>query len=297
MGKTKRLTPQLQTDFTGYLFILPFLLIWLFLLIIPLFKGLWMSLNDWDIVSGRLSERFGFYNYIDLATDPLLWQALKNTLFFVFLTVIFITSLALLLAVALNREGRIFGVFRSVFFASSILSVTVVTLIWIMMFNKERGLIAAFIEFLGFESFDWLTNPHLAMPALVITTIWWGLGLPFILFLAGLQQIPQDMNDAAKLEGLTALQKLWYITLPQLRRTVILVVITQTILHFQVFGQAAIMTKGGPSGSTRTLVQYIYDNGIRQADMMGYASAMAMILLLIMVFVSFVQMLTIKEEG
>ncbi len=296
MGKTKRLTLKLQTDFTGYLFILPFLIIWVLLLVIPLFKGIWMSLNDWDIVSGRLSERFGFYNYVDLVSDPLLWQALKNTLFFVFLTVSFITIVALLLAVALNREGRIFGVFRSIFFASSILSVTVVTLIWIMMFNKDRGLIAAFVEFLGFESFDWLTNPHLAMPALVITTIWWGLGLPFILFLAGLQQIPQDMNDAAKLEGITAAEKLWYITLPQLKRTVILVVITQTILHFQVFGQAAIMTRGGPSGSTRTLVQYIYDNGIRQPDMMGYASAMAMILLLIMVFVSFLQMLIIREE-
>lgn len=287
---------QLRIDFTAALFLLPFLSVWLLLLIFPLIKGIWMSLNDWDIVSGRLSKSFGFYNYIDLYYDPLFWQALKNTLIFVFFTVASVTIVSLLLAVALNREGRVYGFFRSIFFASSVLSVTVVTLIWIMMFNKDRGLIAAFVEFWGGEGFDWLTSPHLAMPAIIITTIWWGLGLPFMLFLAGLQQIPQDMNDAARLEGIKSWQKLWYITLPQLRRTVILVIITQTVLHFQVFGQAAIMTKGGPSGATRTLVQYIYDNGIRQPDMMGYASALAMILLLIMVFASFVQMLTIKED-
>ncbi len=292
----KKISFQLQTDFVGALFIAPFLLIWILLLIIPLFKGLWMSLNDWDIVTGRLSESFGFYNYTDLWSDPLFWQSLKNTFVFVFFTVSFVTLCSLLLAVSLNREGRIYSLLRSVFFASSVLSVTVVTLIWIMMFNKDRGLIAAFVEFLGFQSFDWLTNPRLAMAAIVITTIWWGLGLPFMLFLAGLQQIPQDMNDAARLEGINPLQKLWYITLPQLRRVLLLVIITQTVLHFQVFGQAAIMTKGGPSGSTRTLVQYIYDNGIRQPDMMGYASAMAMILLLIMVFASFIQMLIMKEE-
>ncbi len=297
MIKDKKNNNQLQTDFIGWLFILPFLIVWFILLVIPLVKGIWMSLNDWDIVSGRLSQSFGLYNYQDLLSDPLFWQSLKNTLVFVLFTVTFITILSLLLAIALNKEGRIYGLFRSVFFASSVLSVTVVTLIWIMMFNKNRGLIASFVDFLGFERFDWLTNSYLAMPAIIITTIWWGLGLPFILFLSGLQQIPQDMNDAARVEGINFLQKLWYITLPQLKRTLILVVVTQTILHFQVFGQASIMTKGGPSGKTRTLVQYIYDNGIRQPDMMGYASALAMILLLIMVFASFIQMLVMKEDN
>lgn len=296
MAKHKKIHHQLQTDLTGWLFISPFIIIWFILLVIPLFIGIWMSLNDWDIVSGRLSQAFGFYNYQDLWSDPLFWQSLKNTLIFVFFTVSLVTILSLSLAVSLNKKGRIYSLLRSVFFASSVLSVTVVTLIWIMMFNKNRGLIALFVEFLGFERFDWLTNPHLAMPAIVITTVWWGLGLPFILFLSGLQQIPQDMNDAARLEGINPLQKLWYITLPQLRRILLLVVVTQTILHFQVFGQASIMTKGGPSGTTRTLVQYIYDNGIRQPDMMGYASAIAMILLLLMVFASFIQMLVMNKE-
>ena len=200
------------------------------------------------------------------------------------------TIVALLLALALNKPGRFYSVLRSMFFATSVLSVTVVTLVWTMVLRAENGLINNMFESLGLPQVGFLSTEGLAMVSLSVATVWWVIGFPLMLFLAGLQQIPKDIYEAAKLDDSGFFRTLYYITLPGLRRMMAFVVITQTISHFQLFGQSVLMTQGGPAGSTRSIVQFIYEMGF-QSWQLGYASAASMVLLGVMFVASLIQFL------
>ena len=169
------------------------------------------------------------------------------------------------------------------------LSVTVVTLIWQLTLSPRQGLIAHAFPGLGLEPLAWVTNPDLAMPAIVIATVWWSLGFAMILFLAGLQEIPPERNEAARLDGAGPLQLLRHITLPALSRTTTLVVVLQIILHFQVFGQSHLITRGGPNDATQVWVRYVYQTGFRNSEL-GYASALAIVLFAFMLVFALVQM-------
>ena len=227
--------------------------------------------------------------------DRRFWPTVANTLVFVGLTVPGVTISALVLAAALNRETRAMALLRTIFFLSQVLSVTVVTLIWQIMFSPRQGLIANVTEVLGGSPIVWLTNEQFAMAAIVITTIWWSLGIAMILFLAGLQDISRDLYEAAALDNATGFRAFWYITLPNLQRTITLVIVLQIILHFQVFGQSHLMTNGGPNDTTQVLVRYIYQTAFRDSEL-GRASAMAVFLFLIMGGFSIIQFLVGREE-
>mgnify|MGYP001245875268 CR=1 FL=1 len=205
------------------------------------------------------------------------------------------TAIALLLALAVNGRTRIHGTLRGIFFASSVFSVTVVTLIWQMVLNGDRGLVAHLLRSLGLAPINFLGDPFWAMPSMVVATLWWGVGLPMALFLAGLQQIPDELYEAAELDNASRWTVLRKITLPAIRRTTVLVIVLQIVLQFQVFGQALLMTQGGPADRTRTLVQYIYESGFRDWQI-GYASAMAMLLFVLMFFVSMLQLYIGRKE-
>lgn len=278
----------------AYLFLAPFLLIYLVFLVYPLFKGFWISLHDWELV-GDYRQYIGFLNYEDLWYDPLFWRTARNTIIFVALTVPSMTAIALLLALAVNGRTRIHGTLRGIFFASSVFSVTVVTLIWQMVLNGDRGLVAHLLRSLGLAPINFLGDPFWAMPSIVVATLWWGVGLPMALFLAGLQQIPDELYEAAELDNASRWTVLRKITLPAIRRTTVLVIVLQIVLQFQVFGQALLMTQGGPADRTRTLVQYIYESGFRDWQI-GYASAMAMLLFVLMFFVSMLQLYIGRKE-
>lgn len=278
----------------GYLFLSPFLIMYGVFLVYPMLKGFYISLHDWELV-GFYREWTGLANYTRMFSDANFWRALWNTCYFVLLTVPVTAVVALALALALNKPYRTHAVFRAVFFSSSIVSVTVVTLIWQMVLSPDRGILAQALGAFGIPPINWLTDVDLAMPALAITSVWWGLGLPMMLFIAGLQQIPGDIYEAAKLDNAGRWAVLWHITLPALKRTTLLVVIVETILHFQMFGQAFLMTKGGPSGTTRSLVQYIYESGFRDWQL-GYASAISMILFAIMCAASLLQLKVSRQE-
>lgn len=227
--------------------------------------------------------------------DRRFWPTVGNTLVFVGLTVPGVTVTALLLAAALNRETRAMAVLRTILFLSQVLSVTVVTLIWQIMFSPRQGLIANITEAFGGSPIAWLTNEQFAMAAIVITTIWWSLGIAMILFLAGLQDISRDLYEAAALDNATGFRAFWYITLPNLQRTITLVIVLQIILHFQVFGQSHLMTNGGPNDTTQVLVRYIYQTAFRDSEL-GRASAMAVFLFLIMGGFSIIQFLVGREK-
>jgi len=272
--------------YAGFLFVGPFLAIYTFLLIYPLFRGIALSFHRADLFGG--GEFIGFGNYVRMAGDPVFWQALANTLKLALLIVPTLTVVALALALALNRPTRSAAWFRGLFFSSSVLSVTIVTLIWRFILTPDAGLMAEVLEALGREPIPWLSHPDLTIPALAITTIWWSIGLPMMLFLAGLQQIPEDMYEAAALDRAGKWTTFRRVTLPSLKRTTILVVMLQTAAQLQIFGQAQLLTAGGPSGASRPVVLYIYEVSFGRWEL-GYATALAEVLFLLIIAVTLVQ--------
>ena len=278
----------------GYLFLAPFLLIYLVFLVYPLGEGFWISLHDWELV-GSSRAYIGLTNYVNLWSDDVFWKVMRNTMLFVALTVPAMTALSLALALAVNRPTRVYGALRGVFFASSVFSVSVVTLVWQMVLNGDRGLLAHFFLSLGLQPIGFLGDPFWAMPSLVIATLWWGVGLPMALFLASLQQIQPELYEAAELDYASRWTVLRRVTLPAIQRTTVLVIVLQIVAQFQMFGQAELMTKGGPADSTRTLVQYIYETGFRDWQI-GYAAAMANVLFILMFSFSMLQLWLGRKE-
>jgi multiple sugar transport system permease protein len=270
----------------GFAFVAPFLFFYTFLLIYPLFNGILLSFHNADLFGG---ERFvGLANYRRLLSDPVFHHSLLNTFKLAFLIVPTLTAISLLLALALNKPGKTTAVFRGLFFSSSVLSVTIVTLIWRFILTPDAGLMAEVLEAVGADPIPWLSHPDLTIPALAITTIWWSVGLPMMLFLAGLQQIPEDMYEAAALDRAGKWTTFRRITLPSLKRTTVLVIMLQTAAQLQIFGQAQLLTAGGPSGASRPIVLYIYEVSFGRWEL-GYATALAEVLFLLIIAVTLVQ--------
>jgi len=273
-------------DWRGLLFVAPFMLLYALILVFPLFRGLWLSLNRVDLFGdGRF---VGAANYVRLANDPIFSTALLNTFKVTLMIVPVLTVLALLLALALNNAGRGAALLRGIFFSSAVLSVTIVTLIWRFVLAPDAGLLGEAWKAAGWQPLAFLSDPHLVLPALAITTIWWSLGLPMLLFLAGLQQIPHDMYEAAALDNASRWTTFRRITVPALRRTIVLVVMLQTAAQLQLFGQSQLLTAGGPSGASRTAVLFLFETAFGRWEL-GYASAAAEMLFLLILAVTLAQ--------
>ncbi|WP_114951251.1 carbohydrate ABC transporter permease [Sphingosinicella terrae] len=271
---------------SGYAFAGPFLLLYATILVYPLLLGIWLSFQRADLFGAR--TWVGFDNYARLLTDPTFHQSVLNTFVLALLIVPPLTVIALLLALALNRATRTAAVFRGIFFSSSVLSVTIVTLIWRFILTPDAGLVAEISQVLGREPLPFLSHPDLTIPSLAITTIWWSLGFPIMLFLAGLQQVPPDIYEAAALDRSSRWSTFWRITLPSLRRTLVLVIMLQTAAQLQLFGQAQLLTAGGPSGASRTMVLFIYEVVFGRWDL-GYGAAAAEILFLLVLGITLAQ--------
>lgn len=285
---------KLQGRVGGSAFVAPFVAIYCFLLILPFLMGLWISLHRADLFGAR--QFVGLENYARLFADPVFYQAMGTTFALALMIVPALTIITLLLALALNRATRSAAIFRGLFFSSSVLSVTIVTLIWRFVLTPDAGLIAELLTGLGFEPIPFLSHPDLTIPAIAITTIWWGLGLPMMLFLAGLQQIPQDIYEAAALDRASRWTTFFRITLPSLRRTIILVVMLQTAAQLQIFGQAQLLTSGGPSGTSRPIVLYIYEIAFGRWEL-GYAIAAAEVLFVLVLVLTLAQYwLSVRTE-
>ncbi len=275
-----------QRDWRGLLFVGPFLLLYSIILIFPLFRGMWLSLNQVDLFGD--GHFVGFGNYFRLTHDPIFATSLANTFLVTLMIVPVLTVISLALAIALNNAGKGAALLRGIFFSSAVLSVTIVTLIWRFVLAPDAGLLGELWTSLGWEPLAFLSAPHLVLPAIAVTTIWWSLGLPMLLFVAGLQQIPGDMYEAAALDQAKPWTTFWRITLPSLKRTLVLVVMLQTAAQLQIFGQAQLMTGGGPSGASRTAVLFLFETAFGRWEI-GYASAAAEVLFLIILAVTLTQ--------
>ena len=273
-------------EWRGLLFVAPFLLLYSIILIFPLFRGFWLSLNQVDLFGN--GHFVGLGNYIRLAQDPIFSTSMINTFLVTLMIVPVLTALALALAIALNNAGKGAALLRGIFFSSAVLSVTIITLIWRFVLAPDAGLLGELWTALGWEPLPFLSHPDLVLPAIAVSTIWWSLGLPMLLFLAGLQQIPQDMYEAAALDQAKPWTTFWRVTLPSLRRTLVLVVMLQTAAQLQIFGQSQLMTGGGPSGASRTAVLFLFESAFGRWEL-GYAAAAAEVLFVIILAVTLAQ--------
>lgn len=280
---------------SGYAFVLPFLILFIIFTLYPIVQGFWISLHNWELVGTNI-QFVGLNNYERLMSDKLFWSSLEHTIFFVILSGPVLVVVGLSFALMLNRKIRGMGIFRTLFYMPNILSVTVVGLIFARIFAPDkRGLINAILISIGADPIRWTLDINLAMPVIALTTLWWTVGFNTLVFLAGLQGIDENLYDAAKVDGANNWQVFRHITIPSLRRPMTFVTVLQVIASFQVFGQIDVMTQGGPSGATRTIVYYMYERSF-QYWQLGYGSAMAFILFVILFVLSVVQ-LRIQERN
>lgn len=251
------------------------------------------------IPNPNLPTKFiGFRNFIRIFKDENFHQALRNNFVFAIVVVPLQTSFALLLAVLVNQKLRFINLFRTIFFSPVVTTMVVVSIVWTFLYNPSEGLINQFLKTISFGllgPYDWLNSTKLALPAIMILSIWQGVGFQMVIYLAGLQSIPEELYEAGRVDGTNMWSQFWYITVPQLRNTTIFVVIATTILAFKLFTQVWVMTQGGPQGATRTTMIMLYQEGFAQLRV-GYASAIAVLFFFIVLCISTLQRIYLREE-
>ncbi|WP_257009500.1 carbohydrate ABC transporter permease [Bacillus sp. 7884-1] len=271
----------------AYLFLAPFLIVYSLFMLYPIIKGFIISLHDWTL--GMDSTFVGFQNYITMFKDSYFWEALGNTILFVLISTpaLIFVGLGIALLVNAGLKGTTF--LRSVFFLPYVLSISVIASIWVFILQPYTGLLNTFLHKMGIaKEIFWLGDENLAWVSILIATIWWTVGFNMVLFLAGLQEIPDEYYEAAKMDGANSWKQFISITLPSLKGVMLLTVVLQTINSFKLFGQPYLMTNGGPGTETRALVQYIYEKGFIEQQM-GVASSMSYVLFAITIVFAFIQ--------
>jgi len=269
---------QLGETLTAYLFLAPYLLVFLLFLLLPALASIGVSLTQWGVLG--TPRWLGLANYRTILNDPMFWHAFRNTLYFALLTVPPLVAGGIGLAVLFNQPLRGRFLARTVVFIPYAIMVTVVGMLWRWMYNTNFGLVNYYLAALGLPKVAGLTNAAWAMPAVAIGTAWWQIGTNMVIYLAGLQEIPVELYEAADVDGAGSWQSFRHITLPGLYLMHVFVVPLSVIASLRAFGQILVMTNGGPLGSTYVLVQHLYATGWVNFRM-GEASAVGVILLLI----------------
>lgn len=273
---------------TAYAFMLPSLAVMALFMFYPLIRAAWLSLTNYSFFG--TSQFIGLGNYTKLVHDAQFWNDLGNTAYYAAVTTPVSIVLALGLALLLNRRGlpgR--GILRAAIFLPAVVSLAVAAIPFRLMFTPSIGLVTYWLGALGIHATDWLNSSTLAMPAVIIVGIWKDVGFYMVIYLAGLQTIPREFYEAARIDGASTWQRFRRITLPLLNNTTMFVTIIALIASFQAFDQIYVMTQGGPAFSTETLVMLIYRQGFQNFSM-GYASAIGYVLVLIILLFSLLQM-------
>ena len=269
----------------NYLFILPHYFFFAVFLLYPIFRGVQISLFDWKIML-KDQKFIGMANYQALLNDKIFWEVLGNTGQFMLITVVINVILALIVATGLKHGFFGSDFLRVLFYAPGILSVSVLGIIGIRVWDTQIGIINYFVTtMLGGPRISWLGNPEIVIPALSITTVWWTFGFPMLVFIAGLQNIPEPLYEAAKIDGANPLRTFRHITLPLITPTMLFVVVTQFIAHMQVFAQPYIISGGGPGNASRSATMYLYETAWKFFRF-GYASSISVVLALVMIVVT-----------
>ncbi len=293
-------TRRRNQNIMAWVFSAPAIILLIVFLVIPFFMAIGLAFTDQRLIPNpNLPTRvIGLRNFIRLAKDETFLRGLVNNFYFVAVVVPVQTSLALLLALLVNQKLKGLNIFRTIYFAPVVTSMVVVAIVWTFLYNPGKGLINAFLTTISFgliEPQSWLLDTKLVFPAIMVLSIWQGAGFQMVIYLAGLQEIPDDLYEAAEVDGANTIQKFLYITLPQLRNTTIFVVLSTTILAFKLFDQVKVMTNGGPQNASMTTMLYAIEQGWGQLKV-GYASAISVVFFLIVLGVSILQRVFLREE-
>ena len=277
----------------GWAFLFPALSLIGVFFFVPVLIGLGLSFTDFDIYAigdPTTARLVGLANYKAVVTNPLFWQVLGNTLYFVFvggpLSVLVSLGAALLVHAKRNRFP---GFFRTVYFTPVVTTLVAVAIVWRYLDHPKYGLVNFMLTSLHLPAVDWLGDPHFAMPAIMILSVWKNFGYNMLIFLAGLANIPEEQYEAAQLDGASWLQRFRHVTMPGLTATFMFVAVITMLGNFQIFSEPYVMTQGGPLRSTTTVVLWMYEEGFRWWRM-GFAAAIAFVLFLIMGLGTFIQM-------
>ncbi len=299
-------------DFGPYLYILPALVIIFVFRLVPILLSFVVSFFDWSIVG--VGKFIGFSNYAKLIYDAEFWQSLLNTFYLVIFVVPISLILSLLFATLLNNIKKFKSFFRSIYFIPTVTSMVAISIVWKLIFNQQTGLANFFLAKIGIDPLGWLAEsrgifllllqnigieiphylggPSLALFSIIIVTIWKGLGYNTIIYLAGLQNIPHVYYEAADIDGAGKIKQFFKITWPLVSPTTFYVLMMTTIVTFQVFSQIYLMTGppiGGPLGTTKVIVYYLFDKGFGESNDLSYASAIALVLFAIILTLTLFQ--------
>ena len=283
---------------SGWWFVAPALLVIAVFFFLPVLAALFMSLTDFDIYALadlRNLRLVGFQNYVRLLETPLFWQALGNTIYFVVVGVPLSIAASLGAALLLHsRLARFNGFFRTALFAPVVTTLVAVAVIWRYLFNTRYGFLNYALGQIGIHPVDWLGDPHWAMPAIMVFAVWKNFGYNMIILLAGLQSIPAELYEAARIDGASLPRQFRYVTLPMLSPILVMVSILTIAGYFQLFAEPYVMTQGGPLQSTVSVLYFMYEEGFKWWNL-GSASAVAFVLFLFIFAVTVVQLRLVRR--
>ncbi|AEE97711.1 carbohydrate ABC transporter permease [Mahella australiensis] len=263
---------------TGIMFILPWLIGFAIFSIYPIITSFYYSFTEYNIL--KPPQWIGLGNYIQLLNDdPLFWKSLYNTLYYAVFSLPLGMVVSLVLAMLLNTKIKGLAIYRTIFYMPTIVPAVASSILWMWLLDPQMGIINAALSYIGIKGPAWLVDPAWAKPALILMSLW-GVGGSMVIYLAGLQDVPEELYESAELDGATWWPKIWHITLPMISPTIFFNLIMGLIGSFQYFTQAYIMTGGGPMDSTLFYSLHLFNNAFRYYHM-GYASAMAWILFII----------------
>ncbi|GMA31881.1 carbohydrate ABC transporter permease [Litorihabitans aurantiacus] len=280
-------------DLSGYAFAAPFVVVFAAFLVWPVLAGAWTSLTDTSLMAP--GGFIGFGNYAEAFADPQVWQTLWQTFLFTLITTLPLVLLGLVMALLVHTGLPGQWLWRTSFFASYLLPVAVVTGIWAWMFQADIGLLNSTLASLGLEGVGWLTQEGVAMLSIALVTVWWTAGFNFLLYLAALQSIPASHLEAATLDGAGAWRRIFSVIVPQLRGVTGVILVLQLLASLKVFDQIYLLTAGGPNGSTRPILEYIYDTGFTNYRL-GYASAISYIFFAVILIITLMRFLPSRRK-
>ncbi len=283
----------------GWWFVAPALMVLAVFFFIPVLAALAMSLTDFDLyaLADYDNLRFvGFHNYVTLLTQPLFWKALGNTFYFVVLGVPLSLGASLGAALLVNsRLARFKNVYRTIYFAPVVTTMVAVAVVWRYIFHTRYGFLNYVLGWFGIDPIDWMGDPHWSMPAIVILAIWKNFGYNMIILLAALQSIPEDLYEAARIDGASGWQLFRHVTLPGLAPVLLLVSILTMTGYFQLFAEPYVMTEGGPLQSTLSVLYFMYEEGFKWWSL-GRASAVAFLLFVLMFAITLLQLRIARRQ-
>jgi multiple sugar transport system permease protein len=281
-----------KIDWAGYVLIAFFAVPFLLFNIMPILFGVYVSFTEWSIIGEPTFV--GFANYKEALHDPWLGIAFTNILWYTAIIVPGVAVLGLLSALYVNQGWPLAALARTILFTPNVVSATVIGLVWVWVLDTQFGVFNHYLGYLGIPPVPWLTSSRFALFGVSIASVWWDMGLAFVLFLAALQDVPKELYEAAAIDGAGRLRQLVAITLPHIRPTISMVVTLQIISTMRIFSQVYVMTNGGPAGSSLSVIKHIYDTAITR-NLLGYASSISVLLFLAILAVTLLQRLFVRE--